>query len=39
MKGNWFKIILKDINEKSDTPIEGQNLLYSNLGRGSHYPF
>jgi hypothetical protein len=27
MKGDEFKIILEDINEKFDTLIEGQNLL------------
>ena len=28
MKGDEFKIILEDINEKFDTIIEGQNLLH-----------
>jgi len=33
MKGNEFKIILEDINEKFDTIIEGQNLLNEKLDR------
>lgn len=38
MKGNQFKIILEDFNEKFDKLIEGQNLLSGNLGSGSYYP-
>jgi len=33
MKGDEFKIILEDINEKFDTLIEGQNLLNEKLDR------
>jgi hypothetical protein len=33
MKGDEFKIILEDINEKFDTLIEGQNLLNGKLDR------
>jgi len=33
MKGNEFKIILEDINEKFDTLIEGQNLINEKLDR------
>lgn len=33
MKGDEFKIILEDINEKFDTLIEGQNLLNEQLDR------
>jgi hypothetical protein len=33
MKGDEFKIIPEDINEKFDTLIEGQNLLNEKLGR------
>jgi len=35
MKGDEFKIILTDINEKFDTLIEGQNLLNEKLDRHS----
>ena len=35
MKGNEFKIILEDINEKFDTLIEGQNLFNEKLDRHS----
>ena len=35
MKGDEFKIILEDINEKFDTLIEGQNLLNEKLDRHS----
>jgi hypothetical protein len=35
MKGDEFKIILEDINEKFDTLIEGQNLLNEKLDRQS----
>ena len=35
MKGDEFKIILEDINEKFDTMIEGQNLLNEKLDRHS----
>ncbi len=35
MKGNEFKIILTDINERFDTLIEGQNLLNEKLDRHS----
>ena len=31
MKGDEFKIILEDINERLDTLIEGQNLLARSL--------
>ncbi len=33
MKGDEFRIILEDINEKFDTMIEGQNLLNEKLDR------
>lgn len=33
MKGDEFKIIPEDINEKFDTIIEGQNLLNEKLDR------
>jgi septal ring factor EnvC (AmiA/AmiB activator) len=33
MKGDEFKIILEDINEKSDMLIEGQNLIKEKLDR------
>jgi hypothetical protein len=33
MKGDEFKIILEDINEKFDTIVEGQNLLNEKLDR------
>ncbi len=33
MKSDEFKIILKDVNEKFDTLIEGQNLLNETLDR------
>jgi uncharacterized coiled-coil DUF342 family protein len=33
MKGDEFKIILEDINEKFDTLIEGQNLFNEKLDR------
>ncbi len=33
MKGDEFKIILEDINEKFDTLIEGQNLINEKLDR------
>ena len=33
MKGDEFKIILEDINEKFDTLIDGQNLLNEKLDR------
>jgi predicted nuclease with TOPRIM domain len=33
MKGDEFKIILEDINEKFDALIEGQNLLNEKLDR------
>lgn len=33
MKGDEFKIILEDINEKFDTLIEGQSLLNETLDR------
>jgi hypothetical protein len=33
MKGDEFKIILEDINEKFDTLLEGQNLLNEKLDR------
>jgi len=35
MKGDEFKIILEDINEKFDTLIEGQNLFNEKLDRHS----